>query len=134
MNSPELTLPLFSAKPKYGKLPRYHIVSEIYVQTTLNQGRMEGAPIAILEAMANGKVVIGSDIPGIRDQLEQFSNHLFEAGNISDLSEKLVCFMSNDKTTNLNIGNKFLDFVKKTFDISFEKKNIELYYKNLMQN
>ena len=42
--------------------------------------------------------------------------------------------MSNDKTTNLNIGNKFLDFVKKTFDISFEKKNIELYYKNLMQN
>ena len=59
-------------------------ISEIYVQPTLKKGRMEGAPFAILEAMANGKIVVGSDIQGIKDQLEQFSNNQFKAGDVTE--------------------------------------------------
>ena len=107
-------------------------ISEIYVQTTLNKGRMEGAPIAILEAMANGKVIIGSDIPGIRDQLKCSPNNLFNAGDVTDLKNKLNTFMSNNKSTNNKIGAEFLFHVKKYYDLSHEKKNLEEYYQDLI--
>ncbi len=37
---------------------------------TLDKG--EGFPVSLLEAMANGKIVLGSAVPGIKDQLQEF--------------------------------------------------------------
>ena len=68
-------------------------ISEIYVQPTYNKGRKEGAPIAVLEAMANGKVVLGSNIPGIRDQLAHFPDYMFKAGDVNELKYLLNNFM-----------------------------------------
>ena len=107
-------------------------ISEIYVQPTLNKGRMEGAPIAIQEAMANGKVIIGSNIPGIRDQLECFPDHLFKAGDVFELRKKLSQFISNDKSKNNEIGRRFVRHVNKHYDLSIEKKNLEMFYQNLI--
>jgi len=109
-------------------------IAEIYVQPTLNIGRKEGGPIATLEAMANGKIIIGSNISGIRDQLlDQFPHHLFTAGNITELKQKLDQFMANDKNTNERIGNNFINYVKETFNISIQKRKSELFYQNLIQ-
>ena len=88
-------------------------ISEIYVQPTLNKGRKEGAPIAILEAMANGKVVLGSDIPGVRDQLAHFPDYMFKAGNVNELKYLLNNVMLNDKNKNIKIGEKFIKHAKK---------------------
>ena len=107
-------------------------ISEIYVQPTLNQGRMEGAPIAIQEAMANGKIIIGSNIPGVRDQLKLFPDHLFNAGDVTELRDKLNRFMSNKSSTNNKIGNKFVHHVKKFYDLSLETKNLEAFYKDII--
>lgn len=99
---------------------------EIFVLPTLDKG--EGSPVALLEAMANGKVVIGSKVPGIKDQLHSFSNHLFEAGNSNDLKEKIKFFMTNSKEENQEIGKIFEDFVNKNFSIEQEiKKHEQLY-------
>ena len=109
-------------------------IAEIYVQPTLNIGRKEGGPVATLEAMANGKIIIGSNISGIRDQLlDQFPHHLFTAGNITELKQKLDQFMANDKNTNERIGNNFINYVKETFNISIQKRESELFYQNLTQ-
>ena len=70
-------------------------LAEIYVQPTSSKGRAEGAPIAIQEAMANGKVIIGSDVPGIRDQLQKFPENLFNPNDYLDLKSKLIKFISN---------------------------------------
>ena len=107
-------------------------ISEIYVQPTLNQGRMEGAPIAIQEAMANGKIIIGSNIPGVRDQLKLFPDHLFNAGDVTELRDKLNRFMSNKSSANNKIGNKFVHHVKKFYDLSLETKNLEAFYKDII--
>ena len=107
-------------------------LSEIYVQSTLNKGRMEGAPIAIQEAMTNGKVVIGSNIPGIRDQLEEFPSQLFKAGDYNELYKKLVFHMSNSIEDNIEFGRKFVNIVKNKYDISIEKEKIEAYYRKLL--
>ena len=54
--------------------------ADLFVISTKEIG--EGLPVAPLEAMAMGKIVIGSDVPGIRDILSDFSEQLFKAGNI----------------------------------------------------
>jgi glycosyltransferase involved in cell wall biosynthesis len=41
--------------------------SDIFVLPTLGKGRMEGCPVALLEAMACGKACIATDIPGSHD-------------------------------------------------------------------
>ena len=70
----------------------------------------------------------------IRDQLlDQFPHHLFTAGNITELKQKLDQFMANDKNTNERIGNNFINYVKETFNISIQKRKSELFYQNLIQ-
>jgi len=108
-------------------------IAEIYVQPTLDKGRMEGAPIAIQEAMANGKVVLGSNIPGIRDQLVDFSQFLFNPGDVLDLKNKLVQYISNNIKQNIKIGEKFIDYAVSNYDLSIEKENLQKYYLNLIK-
>ncbi|SVC25661.1 uncharacterized protein METZ01_LOCUS278515, partial [marine metagenome] len=111
-------------------------LAEIYVQPTLNKGRMEGegAPIAIQEAMANGKVIIGSDVPGIRDQLHNFPENLFSPNNYLDLKSKLLKFISNDVKVNTEIGKKFVNFVLINYELNIEKKQLQNYYIDLINN
>ena len=108
-------------------------ISEIYVQPTLDIGRREGAPISIQEAMANGKVVIGSDIPGIRDQLEDFPNNLFVPGDVRSLMNRLSKFMINDVDKNKKIGASFIQHVKNKYSLSMEKNKIEKYYNYIIK-
>jgi glycosyltransferase involved in cell wall biosynthesis len=106
-------------------------LAELYIQPTLNKG--EGAPIAIQEAMSNGKVVIGSNVPGIRDQLENFPNQLFKPGDCIALYKKLVFFISRKIEDNIELGKKHISFVKKNYDISIEKQKLQKYYKMLLE-
>ena len=109
-------------------------IGEIYVQPTLDIGRKEGGPVATLEAMANGKIIIGSNISGIRDQLlDKFPDYLFPAGNIIELQKKLDNLMTNDKRKNNQIGEIFFNHVNEHYSISIQKRETELFYQNLIQ-
>ena len=121
---------IFTGKQK--NVREFLDISEIYVQPTLNKGRKEGAPISILEAMANGKIIIGSNISGICDQLEPFSEHLFKAGNLAKLSNKMKNFMSNDRKTNKILGEKFFDHVNNYYHLSNERKKLEYFYQKII--
>ncbi len=106
--------------------------AEIFVLPTKDEGRREGTPVAMLEAMANSKVVIGSAIPGINDQLRNFPNHLFEAANVNDLKNKLEIFMENTIEENKKIGQQFKNLVAAEFTIENEIKNHELMYLSIL--
>ncbi|TXG38874.1 glycosyltransferase family 4 protein [Seonamhaeicola maritimus] len=67
----------------------YIALSDVFVIPTKNEGRKEGQPIAPLEAMAMGKVVVGSNVSGIKDILHEFGGNLIEPGNIKSLSLKI---------------------------------------------
>jgi len=107
-------------------------ISELYVQPTLDKGRKEGAPISILEAMANGKVVLGSNIPGIKDQLKEFPGHLFNPNHINELINKLDRFMSNSISQNKQLGKIFYDEVKNKFSLNHELKGLRLFYNKIL--
>ncbi len=107
--------------------------AEIFVLPTKDEGRREGTPVAMLEAMANSKVVIGSAIPGINDQLRNFPNHLFEAANTNDLKSKLEVFMNNTTEENKKLGLQFKNLVESEFTIENEIRNHELLYLSILK-
>ena len=58
----------------------------------------EGMPVAMLEAMASGKPIIASDVPGPQDIITHGKDgYLFEKGNISQLQEFLELLIDNSK-------------------------------------
>ncbi|HXJ99830.1 MAG TPA: glycosyltransferase, partial [Gelidibacter sp.] len=77
----------------FGKVPDvrpYIANADLYVIPTLNDGRKEGMPMALVEAMSMGIPVLGSDISGIKFVLKVYKNLLFEAGNHMELSQAIV--------------------------------------------
>ncbi len=115
---------------KQKRVKKYLEKSEIFVLATSKKG--EGAPVSLLEAMANSKNIIGSDVSGIRDQLSAFPNHLFEADNVDSLVEKLKIFLGKSRLENSDYGNAFQLFVKEKFSLRREVTLIEDLYKKIV--
>ncbi len=104
--------------------------AEIFVLPSLegNKYRGEGSPVALLEAMASGKVTIGSAISGITDQLNNYPELLFEAGNADQLAEKLNFYMNRPILENEQLGNALSEFAKTHFSIEKEVEKHEQFY------
>ena len=103
--------------------------AEIFVLPTLDKG--EGSPVALLEAMANSKVVIGSKVSGIKDQLENYAEHLFTPKNSGELAQKLNYFMNRNKEDLNEIGMQFNKLVQESYTIEVEVKRHEEFYLSL---
>ncbi len=90
----------------------YLSLADLFVIPTKNEGKREGMPVAPLEAMAMGVPVIGSNVSGVKDILEDYPDMLFEASDIEFLKQKINDFMNNtnhfDKTKMVrNIQQKY---------------------------
>lgn len=85
----------------------------------------ENAPMAVLEAFAHGKPVVGSNIAGIPELvIDGETGLLFEPGNYKQLKEKIEYFLSHpDKI--IEMGRNARRKVEKEY-------NAELYYRRLM--
>jgi glycosyltransferase involved in cell wall biosynthesis len=103
----------------------------IFVLPTLKKGRMEGSPVSLLEAMAMAKLVIGSNIPGIKDQLRDFEDFLFKSGDVSDLSRVLLKNMNLNRDEFDSITSNFRNYAVSHFDISIEINNHSKVYNKL---
>lgn len=85
----------------------------------------ENCPASILEAFALGKPVIGSDIGGIPELIEDgVDGLLFEPGNAEELSEKIAYLISRPQ-----LGEQMGKNARKKME---EKYNPEVYYQRLM--
>ncbi len=119
-----------------GKRPdisRFLSVADLFVLPTLNEGRKEGSPVALLEAMACGVPVIGTRISGIKDQLANFSEFLVTAGDVDALHQKMeeVLAMPQDKLKNLR--QRLVDEVQNSFTLKREITRHEEMYKKWLK-
>lgn len=78
--------------------------ADLYVIPTLNEGRKEGMPMALVEAMCMGIPVLGSNISGINYVLKDFSHLLFEAKNEEKLAKKINTLYNTSKAEREAIG------------------------------
>lgn len=84
----------------------------------------EGLPRVIMEAMALGKPVVGSNVGGIPDLIKDGRNgFLFEVGNSEALAEKLRILL-NDRDLAARMGKKGQEFIQGSFS---NEKYIESY-------
>ena len=110
---------------------QYLAIADVFVIPTKDEGRKEGMPIAPLEAMASGRIVIGSNIPGIRDILK--SDLLFRPGSINDLISKInfVRDLSPKQRTNLEFEMR--NNVVSRFSLKHFLKGHENLYNSLLK-
>lgn len=101
--------------------------AEVFVLPTKQEGRMEGSPVSLLEAMANKKAIIASSIPGIRDQLAFMPHALFNPGDSNDLLRKLKMCITGIIQFRLDDEDKYKEFEDK-FSIIFEVRLHQFFY------
>jgi glycosyltransferase involved in cell wall biosynthesis len=106
--------------------------AEIFVLPTRHEGRMEGSPVSLLEAMANGKVVIGSDVPGIRDQLNEYPDYIFKAGNVDHLHKIFISLLAQPVDKLMGLGKTLSGYAQSRFDISAEVHDHEQFYNKIL--
>ncbi|HYX21964.1 MAG TPA: glycosyltransferase, partial [Thermoanaerobaculia bacterium] len=75
-------------------VPAFLAELDVFVLPTWNEWRMEGCPVALLEAMSSGRTCVATDIPGSRDIVESDRSGILvppqDAGALSDVLERLI--------------------------------------------
>lgn len=92
------------------EIPQFLKMSDISVLSSY----YEGLSISALEAMASGRPFVASDVPGLRDLVEN-NGVLFQRGNSKELAE-IIGRLCQDREYNLEIGEKCLAKAKE-YDI-----------------
>ena len=104
----------------------YHAIADVFVIPTLALG--EGLPMAPLEAMASGKIVIGSNVSGVKDILKKFPNNLFEPNNVKSLKESISKIMNMNKEEYIQLEKDMRSLAKNEYSIEqFIKMHSKLY-------
>ncbi|PWI31513.1 hypothetical protein DI383_02260 [Flavobacteriaceae bacterium LYZ1037] len=116
---------------KQNNIQDYLSLAEVVVLPTLDKGRKEGSPVSLLEAMASGKNVLGSNISGIKDQLQSFPEHLVQAGDIDAWRTKLMNCCSNSREVNTQLGKVFREYVMQNYHIEKEVNLCERLYEKI---
>lgn len=109
----------------------YLTLADAFVIPTKDEGRKEGLPVAPMEAMAYGKVVLGSEIAGIKDLLENFKECLFQPGNVNDLHNKLMMLINKNPKERFQLGLKMQELIKNKYAIETCVKTHEDLYTKL---
>ncbi|NRD20551.1 glycosyltransferase [Winogradskyella eckloniae] len=104
--------------------------SDLYVIPTLDQGRKEGMPMALVEAMSMGIPILGSNITGINFVLKAFEGLLFPAGDFKVLAEKIRHNQKLSVSERHNLGKQLRVYCVKEFAMhKFIEAHEELYTK-----
>jgi len=106
--------------------------SDLYVIPTLNKGRKEGMPMALVEAMSMAIPVLGSDITGVNFVLKEFKHLLFSAGDATALVQKIKYLQLMDKQASLELKNSLRKYCEENFAMDAFIQRHEALYKNIV--
>lgn len=109
--------------------------SDLYVIPTLDQGRKEGMPMALVEAMSMGIPILGSNITGINYVLKDFNEMLFPAGDFKSLAEKIKLNQNLSVEERNKIGATLRTYCVNHFAMdTFIKAHEDLYTQLISKN
>lgn len=94
----------------------------------------EGTPVSLIEAQAGNLPVITTDVGGVRDVvLNGETGWIVSKNNVSEFSEKLLLLIEDENERN-RLSQNGWEFVKEKFHYTTLVKNMEEYYKFLLNN
>jgi glycosyltransferase involved in cell wall biosynthesis len=100
---------------------------------TKDEGRKEGMPIAPLEAMSSGRIVLGSNVSGIKDILESYKACLFQPANIVDLMKKIRYIKNLSINEREIIANSMRLYVERVFSVEAFINKHDKFYRNFVK-
>jgi len=90
------------------------------------------SPLKPFEAMAMGKVVLGSNVNAIAEIIEEGNNgFLFEKSNVDDLADKLEYLITNEDLR-IKVGKQAREWVVKERDWNVLAQNLIKIYKGVL--
>jgi L-malate glycosyltransferase len=95
------------------------------MDAVLLPSKHEGNPLTLLEAMACSKPIIGTNVGGIREVIEDNLGYLFEKGDVITLN-KIISELKNNKEKRIEMG---INGLKKIDQVYSEKKIMDSYIK-----
>ena len=105
--------------------------ADIYVIPTLDEGRKEGMPMALVEAMCMAIPVLGSDISGINFVLKDFPDLVYPANDSKELKDRLLHFKNMTAEEREAVGDSLRDYCEKHFSMETFITDHENLYKSL---
>lgn len=122
---------VFVGKLALNEIPKYLQQANVYVYPSLR----EGMPWALLEAMACGVPIVGSDIPGIRDVITHGKNGLLVPPKDSLALAKAIMSLMVDSDLRYQLGHKGWELAVKEYDwAKICNKVEEIYHDALLSN
>ena len=111
----------------------YIAASDLYVIPTLNQGRKEGMPMALVEAMSMGIPILGSNITGVNFVLKDFKNMMFTAEDSNELATKIQNYLEMHTNERSKIAQKLRQYCIDHFSMSAFIEAHEALYSKLVK-
>jgi glycosyltransferase involved in cell wall biosynthesis len=105
----------FTGNVPYDRVPNYYKISDVYIITS----QFEGTPKTLLEAMYNGMPIIGSDVNGINNILEDEKHALLFQYNNPNLLKKCIERVQSDT----NLAKKLSVNSQKLYDKKYKFQN-----------
>jgi len=123
---------IFTGKVPHSLLPSYYASCDLFVLPSIS--RLEAFGIVALEAMATGKPVVVSDIPGVREVITDGEEGLLcEPMNPKDLAQKIGRLLS-DEELRRRMGEKGRRRVEENFSMEKVVDKIEKLYETVLQS
>ncbi|WP_163400500.1 glycosyltransferase family 4 protein [Flavobacterium fluviatile] len=98
----------------YGKT-KEHLLKESNVFILPTYYKMEGQPIALIEAMATGNIIITTNHGGIPDIISEENGFFVEKENYESIFEVLLTLNQNLESKVFNIGSYNIEYAKENF-------------------
>lgn len=112
------------------QLPQYYAACDLFVLPSVS--RLEAFGIVALEAMATGKPVVVTDIPGVREVITDGREGLLcDPVNPKDLTEKINYVLANDELRQI-MGRRAREKVESEFAIEKVSERIEKVYESVL--
>ncbi|MFH8120407.1 MAG: glycosyltransferase family 4 protein [Candidatus Aenigmatarchaeota archaeon] len=119
---------IFTGAIPRNDLPKYYSVADLFVLPSV----YEAMPIVLLEAMACGKPLIGSNVGGIPELVKDgYNGFIFKPGDYKDLSNKIRVIFE-DKDLRRNFGMRSRELAEKEFSWKIIAKKIYETYNEVM--
>jgi len=123
---------IFTDQVSREDLPPYFAACDLFVLPSVS--RLEAFGIVALEAMASGKPVVVSDIPGVREVITDGREGLLaDPVNPEDLGAKIRILLADDRKRSA-MGNAGREKVATNFSVKIVVDRIEALYRGLLAN
>lgn len=116
------------------QVPALLAESDIFCLTTWARWRMEGCPVAMLEAMACAKACVGTNIPGIRDQIKHDHNGLLVPPEDANALAAALQSLLDDQALLQRLGQAARQTVEREYTIEIEAQRHSQLYAELLEN